>query len=251
MTDQYTPNFSLPLPVASNPLHDDVERIRDALSLIDSAIAGRATQADIHAAIDALAGAAPGLLDTLQELAAALGNDPNFAATMASQLAGKMPIDRVASASVLGGVKIGNGIEIDGSGAISVAVSAQAFSEVSLPVSSVGQTVFAVPGGYTAGAVQIHLNGIELVGNGGDYIATNGTSITLIEGADVGDTLILRRWNTFQVADAVRVSDQATQAEMESGTEANVRSMSPLRVKQAIQANAPVPHLSFMAIGVI
>ena len=34
---------------------------------------------------------------------------------------------------------------------------------------------------------------------------------------------------------------QATQAEMEAGTEANVRSMSPLRVKQAIAALASTP----------
>lgn len=46
-----------------------------------------ANTAFIKAALDALVSAAPGTLDTLNELAAALGNDPNFATTMASQLA--------------------------------------------------------------------------------------------------------------------------------------------------------------------
>lgn len=41
----------------------------------------------------ALVNAAPGTLDTLDELAAALGDDANFAATTASALAGKQPLD--------------------------------------------------------------------------------------------------------------------------------------------------------------
>jgi hypothetical protein len=48
-----------------------------------------ATTAFVKAAIDALVSAAPGALDTLNELAAALGDDPNFASTMTSALAAK------------------------------------------------------------------------------------------------------------------------------------------------------------------
>ena len=48
-----------------------------------------ATAAFVQAAIEALAGGAPGALDTLNELAAALGDDPNFATTMINALAGK------------------------------------------------------------------------------------------------------------------------------------------------------------------
>lgn len=43
----------------------------------------------ITSRINALVNAAPGALDTLKELADALGNDANFAATMTAQLAGK------------------------------------------------------------------------------------------------------------------------------------------------------------------
>lgn len=49
-----------------------------------------ATTAFVAAAIAALIDAAPGTLDTLNELAAALGDDPNFAATITSGLAGKL-----------------------------------------------------------------------------------------------------------------------------------------------------------------
>lgn len=48
-----------------------------------------ATDARVAAGIATWIGAAPGALDTLIELAAALGNDPNFAATMATALGGK------------------------------------------------------------------------------------------------------------------------------------------------------------------
>lgn len=51
------------------------------------------TPAGVQAAIDALVAAAPGLLNTLDELAAALGDDPNFATTMTTALAGKQPLD--------------------------------------------------------------------------------------------------------------------------------------------------------------
>ena len=48
-----------------------------------------ATTAFIQAAISALVASSPAALDTLNELAAALGNDANFATTMTNALAGK------------------------------------------------------------------------------------------------------------------------------------------------------------------
>lgn len=49
-----------------------------------------ATTAFVQATIAALVNSSPEALDTLNELAAALGNDPNFATTMTNALAGKM-----------------------------------------------------------------------------------------------------------------------------------------------------------------
>lgn len=53
-------------------------------------------QAAITAAINALVASAPGALDTLKELATALGNDPNFRTTMLNLLAGKAPLSSPA-----------------------------------------------------------------------------------------------------------------------------------------------------------
>lgn len=52
-----------------------------------------ATTAFVKSAIAEMVGSAPAALDTLNELAAALGNDPNFATTMTNALAGKQPLD--------------------------------------------------------------------------------------------------------------------------------------------------------------
>ncbi|EKS7192795.1 phage tail-collar fiber domain-containing protein [Enterobacter ludwigii] len=53
-----------------------------------------ANTAFVKSAIAALVGSTPAALDTLNELAAALGNDPNFATTMTNALAGKMEISK-------------------------------------------------------------------------------------------------------------------------------------------------------------
>nr|WP_259282874.1 phage tail protein [Enterobacter roggenkampii] len=52
-----------------------------------------ATTAFVKAAIAGLVGSTPEALDTLNELAAALGNNPNFATTVMNALAGKQPLD--------------------------------------------------------------------------------------------------------------------------------------------------------------
>ncbi|HGD7959301.1 TPA: tail fiber protein [Escherichia coli] len=57
-----------------------------------------ASTAYVMAAIAALVDSSPDALNTLNELAAALGNDPNFATTMTNALAGKQPKDATLTA---------------------------------------------------------------------------------------------------------------------------------------------------------
>ncbi|ENL7341556.1 phage tail protein [Escherichia coli] len=57
-----------------------------------------ASTAFVMAAIAALVDSSPDALNTLNELAAALGNDPNFATTMTNALAGKQPKDATLTA---------------------------------------------------------------------------------------------------------------------------------------------------------
>lgn len=67
-----------------------------------------ANTAFVQNAIAALVGSSPAALDTLKELADAIGNDPNFATTMLNALAGK-----AAKATTLAGYGITDGFRAD------------------------------------------------------------------------------------------------------------------------------------------
>lgn len=69
------------------------------------AMTPRRVKTAIDAAVAGLLDSTPGALDTLNELAAALGDDPNFASTIIAALAGKQPID--ATLTALAGVATG------------------------------------------------------------------------------------------------------------------------------------------------
>jgi hypothetical protein len=64
-----------------------------ALLAEPTALSSAALDDAISTQVSALVDAAPGTLDTLNELAAALGDDPNYAATITTALAGKQPLD--------------------------------------------------------------------------------------------------------------------------------------------------------------
>lgn len=57
------------------------------------------TDAEIRAAAAAIVDGAPELLDTLNELAAAINDDPNFAATIAAQIGGKADAEHTHDAA--------------------------------------------------------------------------------------------------------------------------------------------------------
>jgi uncharacterized protein (AIM24 family) len=64
-----------------------------------------------------------------------------------------------------------------------------------------GQTVFNANGGYTVGYLDVFLNGSKLTST--DFTATNGTTVTLTEAAQVSDIVRLEALGTFQAANAV------------------------------------------------
>ncbi len=70
------------------------------------------------AAVAAILDAAPETLDTLNELAAALGDDPNFAATMAAAIGGKQ--DTLVSGT---NIKTINGVPVLGAGNITIPIA--------------------------------------------------------------------------------------------------------------------------------
>jgi len=116
-------------PNASTTTRGIVELATNTEATTGTDTARAVTPAALQAALDALVDAAPGTLDTLNELAAALGDDPNFAGTITTSLAEKLAkadnLSDVASA-----VTAFNNIKQDATtsvtGAVELATSAEA-----------------------------------------------------------------------------------------------------------------------------
>lgn len=237
-----TPNLGLPLPHVDNLLADDVQRIRAAFGAVDGAFAAKADLVGGFVPASQLPGFVDDVLEysSMAEFPAAgetgklyiaidtrkvyrwggsayveIASSPgstdavpegstNLYFTAARARAAQAP----ATPTTLGGVKVGSGLTIDAEGILS-AVGGGAgsgipvYGDIVLTPSSNGQTVFTVSGGYTAGQLDVYLNGVLLFGNGDDYTASNGTSFTLTTGANTTDLLLVRRWIYLPAAQAV------------------------------------------------
>lgn len=106
ITDAYTQSQVNTLLAAKAPLASPVFT---GTPTVPTAAAGTntlqaASTAFVQAAIAALVGSSPAALDTLKELADAIGNDPNFATTMLNALA-----DKASKATTLAGYGITDG----------------------------------------------------------------------------------------------------------------------------------------------
>lgn len=104
MPEQFTEHLNLPLPSAGNPLSEDVGRIAAAFTALDAAVhQGTQGASQIAQNLESLG-------ETVGGLEQGLSNLDNS----------KMPANRVASSSVLGGVKVGGGLVISEAGALAV-----------------------------------------------------------------------------------------------------------------------------------
>jgi hypothetical protein len=69
------------------------EQAIETITGLATALAGKATPADVAAALAGLVDSSPTTLDTLNELAAALGDDPAFATTVSTALGNRLRVD--------------------------------------------------------------------------------------------------------------------------------------------------------------
>ena len=131
-----------------------------------------ATTAFVGNALNGLINAAPTTLDTLNELAAALGNDSNFATTVTNTLALKAPLASPTFTGTLavpllnatGGIKLGD------------------YQNINATTNSTG---ISLSGGNAANSGgQINLRGASFTSNpGGIEFVSNGTPVAKIDSA--------------------------------------------------------------------
>lgn len=94
------------------------------------------------------------------------------------------------------------------------AAGAQASFKKFVFTATASQTVFSVsPDQYTPNFIQVYLDGVLL--DDVDYTATNGTTLTLAEGANAGQKLTILRLDSLDIANVVRAI-QATDLTPES-----------------------------------
>lgn len=130
-------------PLTTGDLGGSVAGIEDVPGL-QAALDAKAEQADIDAAVSALVASAPGALNTLDELAAALGDDANYAATITTALAGKQPLDSDLTAiAALTTTAFGRSLLTMADAAAALA----ALDALQNPMTTVGDMVYAGAGG--------------------------------------------------------------------------------------------------------
>jgi len=186
---------------------------------------------------------APATLDTLNELAAALGDDPNFATTTANNIAAKLATaDFTSTADTWIGTKDTDNLtegsanlyytqgrfdsafatkiasDVTFGGAVNAATlsgDGSAITNLTFPATTnrysytatANQTSFTAT--YTTGNVDVFLNGVKLVRTT-NYNDTSGTAIVLTSGVSAGETIEIITYENFSVGDAVSASGGGT-----------------------------------------
>ena len=160
--------------------------------------------------IDALVGAAPGTLDTLEELGDALGDDPNFATTVTNSIATKLPLSGGTMTGVIAGFE-STGID-DNSNSTAVTILSDGTVGIGTDVDRGG--ILNVDG-TTKGIVvrTSSSSAMELIhaDNGagvGPYLYLNRPSSGPAANDQIGRIVIQGKNSADQVVDYVRLVNQ-------------------------------------------
>jgi hypothetical protein len=198
---------------------------------LQAALDGKTTESYVNTAVSNLVDSSPAALNTLNELAAALGDDANFSTTTATALglrvakdsangAASMPTGTTAQrpTGALGMFRHNttlNQFEGYNDGAWGALAGGDEVSFVTYEyIATAGQTTFSgadsnsLTLAYTAANIIVSYGGQDLPHS--DYTATNGTSVVLDDGAVVGEIVRIVAFTAFTVADTY------TQAQIDS-----------------------------------
>ena len=179
-----------------------------------------ATTAFVKAEVDAVIAAAPGALNTLDELAAALGDDANYATTVTNALALKAPLAGptftgtvalpAASSVTLDGTALSTTLATKADKTADIASKSGAYTFVTgdvnmiLEFNSASGANFTIPADNSFWPVGQRLEVLQVAGGqvtivGGSGVTVNGTPTAKTRTQWSGATVIKRAANTFVV----------------------------------------------------
>ncbi len=196
-----------------------------------------ATTAFVRTEIAALVASAPGALDTLDELAAALGDDASFASTVTTSLGNKQPLD--ATLTALAGVTVAANELVYATGADAFAVtSLTAFARTVLDDAD-GAAVLATLGGTAAqgtGAVVRATNPVLTTPTLGVATVTsvNGNTITAGTGTLTLSTFTLTVSGTASISGTHTGSSSGTNTGDQTSVTGNAGTATALQTARAI-----------------
>jgi hypothetical protein len=111
----------------------------------------------------------------------------------------------IASSSVLGGIKVGNGLSIDAATGVLTATGGGGgnlnFRTIQEFTATAGQTTFTISGGYTVGYIEVLINGVYI--SESQYTATNSTTIVLDDAAVTGDLVTVFLYSLYNLGESV------------------------------------------------
>jgi hypothetical protein len=164
-------------------------------------LSGYATESYVNTAVDNLVDGAPGLLDTLNELAAAINDDENYATTMTTALAGKQ-----------GTLTAGSNIDIT---ADTISVTGLASTDISdFNTAALSATSSAYDAAGSASDVQdnldTHTNASSAHGVSGDIVGTSDSQTLTNKTIDASSNTISNIANSSLSNSSITVNGYST-----------------------------------------
>lgn len=204
--------------------------IVDGLPSTTSVWSSSKTNTEIGAAVTAVINAAPGALDTLDELAAALGDDPNFATTITNLIAGKAAAVHSHVSTDISDFNTA----VDGRVAAAVPVASETVQ---------GKVELATVAEATAGtdtARAVTPAGVKAVGDTKAPISHTHTASQVTDFSTAADARVNALVPAATETAAGKV-ELATAAETTTGTD-NTRAVHPAGLKVELDKKALVSH---------
>lgn len=111
----------------------------------------------------------------------------------------------IASASVLGGIKVGSGLSIDSVTGVLTASGGGGggnlnFRTIQEFTATAGQTTFTIAGGYNVGYVEVFINGVYI--SESQYTATNGSTIVLNDPVSHNDIVTVFLFSLYNLGES-------------------------------------------------
>jgi len=120
-------------------------------------------------------------------------------------ITGMSDLDIRRNANIVG-ILTANKLVGDGSGITNLGTEIEETTATSSGIT----TTFSVSGGYTAGYIEVYLNGVKQRGSGVDFTATDGSTVVLAEPAQDGDVLEFVNYKTLVIANGITTATNVT-----------------------------------------